>query len=185
MSERAENPTLTDDQKYELYLARYAGCEADLRRFIRSLLPSWQDVDEVLQQTALVAWRKFEQYDPDTNFIKWACVIARFEALSHRRKMARDRLVFREDVFELMASEAEQDIESGRADRAALEHCLSNLDSEQRDLLTEAYSPGIKMADLADRAGVSAAAFYMKLKRLRSQLMRCIDARRRKNQVLI
>ena len=80
--------------------------EQDLRRFIRSLLPTWTDTDEVVQQTAIVIWRKFDQFDPETNFMKWACVIARFEALAYRRKMARDRHVFREEVLELMADEA-------------------------------------------------------------------------------
>jgi RNA polymerase sigma-70 factor (ECF subfamily) len=47
-----------------------------------------------------VIWQKFDQYDPDTTFMKWACVIARFEDLAYWRKMACDRLVFREDVSE-------------------------------------------------------------------------------------
>jgi RNA polymerase sigma-70 factor (ECF subfamily) len=87
-----------DDVRYETFVARFAKHEPDLRRFIRSLLPTWADTDDVLQQTAIVIWRKFDQYDPDTTFMKWACVIARFEALAYRRKMARDHLVFREDV---------------------------------------------------------------------------------------
>ena len=47
--------------------------------------------------------------------MKWACVIARFESLAYRRKMARDRLVFREDVLELMADEGVEEIDSRRA----------------------------------------------------------------------
>ena len=76
----------SENSRYEVFVQRFAHHEPDLRRFIRSLLPSWTDTDEVLQQTAIVIWRKFEQYDPETNFMKWACVIARFESLSYRRK---------------------------------------------------------------------------------------------------
>ena len=100
-----------DDQRYETFVARFAHHEPDLRRFVRSLLPTWTDADEVVQQTAIVAWRKFDQYDPDTNFMKWACVIARFEALAYRRKMARDRLVFREEIMEMMAEAISRDME--------------------------------------------------------------------------
>ena len=59
---------------------------------------------------------KFAHYEPElTNSMKWACVIARFESLAYRRKMARDRLVFREDVLELMADEGVEEIDSRRA----------------------------------------------------------------------
>jgi len=110
MDFRENKENAEDDARYETFVARFAHYEPDLRRFIRSLLPTAVDTDEVIQQTAIVIWRKFDQYDPKTNFMKWACVIARFEALAYRRKMARDRLVFREDVMELMADEGAEEL---------------------------------------------------------------------------
>jgi len=56
--------TSSDDVRYETFVACFAKHEPDLRRFIRSLLPTWIDADDVLQQTAIVIWRKFDQYDP-------------------------------------------------------------------------------------------------------------------------
>ena len=44
-------------KRYETFVARFAHFEPDLRRFIRSLLPTWTDADDVLQQTAIVIWR--------------------------------------------------------------------------------------------------------------------------------
>ena len=166
-----------EDSRYEVFVARFAHYEPDLRRFIRSLLPTWTDADEVLQQTAIVIWRKFDQYDPDTNFMKWACVIARFEALAYRRKMARDRLVFREDVLELMADEGIEEIDSRRLEHVALESCLLDLPEKQRKFITLAYTPGVKVKELAEEAGSTAAAFYMRLKRIRRQLMECVESK--------
>ena len=166
-----------EDARYEAFIARFAHYEPDLRRFIRSLLPTSVDADEVLQQTAIVIWRKFEQYDPETNFMKWACVIARFEALAYRRKMARDRLVFREDVMELMADEGVEEIEPRRAEHVALEACLEAMPEKQRRFLTLAYTPGVKTKELAEEAGSTAAAFYMRLKRLRHQLLECVESK--------
>ena len=59
----AENDPTPDseDARYETFVQRFAHYEPDLRRFIRSLLPTWTDTDEVLQQTAIVIWRKFDQ----------------------------------------------------------------------------------------------------------------------------
>ena len=72
---QSEKESAEEDLRYEAYIQRFTRCEPDLRRFIRSLLPTWSDADEVMQQTAIVAWRKFEQYDLDTNFIKWDCAV--------------------------------------------------------------------------------------------------------------
>jgi RNA polymerase sigma-70 factor (ECF subfamily) len=167
----------SEDARYEVFVQRFAHHEPDLRRFIRSLLPTWTAVDEVVQQSAIVIWRKFDQYDPDTNFMKWACVIARFEALAYRRKMARDRLVFREDILELMADEGTEEIDSRQAEHEALESCLREMPEKQRRLLTLAYTPGVKVTELAKEAGSTAAAFYMRLSRLRRGLAKCVESK--------
>ncbi|MFD2256820.1 sigma-70 family RNA polymerase sigma factor [Luteolibacter algae] len=167
----------SEDLRYEAFIQRFTQCEPDLRRFIRSLLPTWTDTDEVLQQTAIITWRKFDQYDLETSFIKWACVIARFEALSYRRKMGRDRLVFREELLELMADEGSEEISQRQEEHSALEECLAAMPEKQRQFVTLAYTPGITIKEMADQAGSSAAAFYMKLKRLRHQLQSCIESK--------
>ncbi len=172
-----EKQPSSEDVRYELFVQRFAQHEPDLRRFIRSLLPTRADADEVLQQTAIVSWRKFGQYDPETSFLKWACVIGRFEALAFRRKVARDRLVFREDILELMAEEGLEEIDARQVERAALESCLEELPKKHRQLLTLAYTPGITVVDLARKTGSTAAALYMRLNRLRRQLMSCIEAK--------
>ena len=169
--------TDSEDARYEVFVQRFAHHEPDLRRFIHSLLPTWTAVDEVVQQSAIVIWRKFDQYDPDTNFMKWACVIARFEALAYRRKMARDRLVFREDILELMADEGAEEMESRQAEHEALESCLRKMPEKQRRLLTLAYTPGVKVTELAKEAGSTAAAFYMRLSRLRRGLAKCVESK--------
>jgi RNA polymerase sigma-70 factor, ECF subfamily len=175
---------IEEDQRYELFIQRFTGCEQDLRRFIRSLIPTWADTEEVLQQTAIVIWRKFEHYDPSTKFIKWACVIARFEALAYRRKMARDRLVFREDLFTLMADEGVEELDDHRPDHDALLECLSELPSKLRKFVLLAYTPGVKIKELAEEAGSSSAAYYMRLKRLRRQLMNCVEGKIQNTKLL-
>ena len=109
--------------------------------------------------------------------MKWACVIARFEALAYRRKMARDRHVFREDVLELMADEGISELDGRRAEHDALQTCLLELPEKQRQFVTLAYTPGVKVKDLAAEAGSTAAAFYMRLKRIRRQLMQCVESK--------
>lgn len=166
-----------EDTHYESFIALFARHERDLRRFIRSLLPTAHDADEVVQQSAIVIWRKFDQYDPETNFMKWACVVARFEALAYRRKMARDRLVFGEELMDLMADEGVEELDERDTEHEALESCLAAMPEKQRRFLTLAYTPGVKTKELAEAAGSTPAAFYMRLKRLRGQLMQCMETK--------
>lgn len=164
-----------ETQRYEAFVELFARHEGDLRAFVRSLLPTWHDADEVVQQVALVAWRKFDQFDTSTSFIKWSCVIARFEALAYRRKMARDKLVFREDLMAQLAEEAVEETEQRTAENAALEGCLQKLPPEQRRFVTLAYTPGTTTKELAERAGVKPGSFYMRLNRIRKALLECVE----------
>ena len=107
--------------------------------------------------------------------MKWACVVARFEALAYRRKIARDRLVFCEEILELMGAEGAEELDLRSQEQKALERCLSELPDKQRQFLIHAYTPGVKTKELAEAAGSTSAAFYMRLKRLRHQLQSCIE----------
>ena len=164
-------PTDRDEAFVELF-ARHEG---DLRGFIRSLLPTWQDADEVMQQVALVAWRKFGEFDLSTSFIKWTCVIARFEVLAYRRKMARDRLVFNEDLMVQLAEEGERETEDRKLENVALEGCLKKLPEGQREFVTLAYTPGVSTKELAEKAGAKPGSFYMRLNRIRKALLECVE----------
>jgi RNA polymerase sigma-70 factor (ECF subfamily) len=154
--------------------------EARVRGFIRGLVPTWNDVDEVLQQASLVAWRKFDEFDPRTNFGSWLMVIARFEALKHRRRAARGPLCFSPEVWDLLAAEADpvtHDAEVVARRQAALEACLAMLAEHRREVLLQAHTPGVKINELARRLGHREQAFYKTIQRLRAALLDCMRRR--------
>lgn len=154
--------------------------EARVRGFIRGLVPTWNDVDEVLQQASLVAWRKFAEFDPGTNFGSWLMVIARFEALKHRRRVARGPLSFSPEVWDLLAAEADPAAHNADliAERlAALDACLGTLAAHRRQALLEAHTPGVKINELARRLGHGEQAFYKSIQRLRAALLDCMRRR--------
>lgn len=148
--------------------------EPKVKAFLRGLLPSWNDVDEVIQEASLVAWRKYHQFEPGTAFGGWFLTIARFEALKHRRKIARTPLVFSNDVWELLAEEAAKDAPA-QTRRQHLESCLSELQPHQREVILKVHSPGVVIRDVAEAAGKSEQAFYKVVQRLRSALHQCVS----------
>lgn len=164
-----------ENESYEQFVTLFTRNEPALRAFTRSLLPSWDDAVEVMQNTSLVLWRKFDTFDQNTEFLKWAFVVARFEVLKYRRAIARDRHVFDEDLVNRLAEEAEEEIDSLEAERRALQSCLAKLPEQQQALVKSAYEPGTKIKDLAQQIGKSATALYKMLKRTRQLLLTCIE----------
>ena len=87
--------------------------------------PPWRDAREVMQNTAAILWKKFDQLDNPENFRRWAFGVARFEVLSYRRDKARDRHVFSEELLMQLASEAEKNSEQTMDEIRALKICLN------------------------------------------------------------
>jgi RNA polymerase sigma-70 factor (ECF subfamily) len=169
------SPTGGPDAGYEAFVRLLVEHEPRLRAYLRGLLPSWPDVEEVMQNASLVAWRKFSEFQQGTNFGGWLLTIARFEALKHRRSMARSPLVFSDDVWDLLAGEASSDTEPANPRRDALEKCLGKLPGAQRELVLRAHTPGARLKEIAQQSGTSEQAFYKTMQRLRAALLECIS----------
>ncbi len=153
-------------------LARH---EPEIRAFIRASIPSPLDVSEIMQNVSLVAWKKFSDLDnPETDFARWTCVIARYEILKFRRARARDRFVLDEDIIEKLCEEGEEELSLRGAQIEQLELCLSQLPAGRRELVMRAYSPGSSIKDIAAERGMKPNALYQLLRRIRVELEKCI-----------
>lgn len=159
-------------------LVRY---DRPILRYIMTLIPRRDDAEEVLQRTATVLWEKFAEYDRQREFLPWALRVAYFEVLNFRKQIARDRLVFREDVMEALAETRQLLTDQLEAQRAALAKCLSELTAEDQTLLRRRYADSETIATLADERGKTAKALYRRLDRLREAIARCAE-RRLKNE---
>lgn len=170
-------PAVAAADAYERFVQLFARHEPAIRGFVRSLFPAAQHADEILQETSLVLWRKFADFEDGTDFLAWALTIARFEVLKFRRKLARDRHVFSPDLLTTLAEEAAAEIDHRQEERRALEDCIQRLPRKQRDLIRAAYVPGVTIKEVAERVGRSATSLYKVLNRLRLLLLKCIQAR--------
>lgn len=159
---------------YEQFVREYVRHETPLRAFIRTLVPSWHDVDEVTQEACLAAWRKYAEFRPGSNFFAWVCTIARFEALRYLRDRGREQPVFRPELLDLLEAEAGDEAEQLERELAALEGCLAKLPPHARDWLRQAYRPSATIKEVAAQAGKPMAGFYKLLQRLRQELLDCL-----------
>jgi RNA polymerase sigma-70 factor, ECF subfamily len=165
--------TPANDEAFVQLLSRH---EPVVRAYLRGLVATIEDVDTLMPEVALVAWRKFAELEDRSAFAKWACVIARYEVLRHRRDQARDRLVLDEDVIVRLAAEAEDETLQTEAQMRALESCLQKLPEDRRKLVLGCYGPGVSIKDIAARTGRSEDGLYQLLRRIRLELLRCVES---------
>lgn len=158
-------------------------CQDRLYAYAQALLGDPVAVEDVVQQTNLILWRKAAEFQPGTEFGAWACRVAFYEILKHRQRLARDRLLFDDDLLTLLAERVEQRSETASDRRAALRHCLSQLTSSQRDLLTRRYGPEASVQALAAQLNRPVASVSQTLYRLRITLTECIERAVRRGAV--
>lgn len=166
--------------RYEHFNRLFYQYERNIRAFVASILPNWEGVDEVMQESSIVLWKKFDQFDDHgdpSSFLGWAFTIARYEVLKFRRKKATDRLIFSEDIFELLMEESESVAEHQKDREKALQGCLTKLKDSQRELLRVAYEEGISIKEAAFKVGRSQTGLYKALARIRKNLHECVQTR--------
>ena len=144
--------------------------------YIHSLVRDLNDADDLFQQTTLVLWKKFGEFDPQGNFFAWACGIARFEIANFLRGRCRQRLYFSDELNLLLIeaqTEASEELEDRRATLAA---CIEALRQRDRELLVECYGDVATVPQVADRRGRSPQSVYNSLRRIRRALFECVPA---------
>jgi RNA polymerase sigma-70 factor (ECF subfamily) len=141
--------------------------------YIHSLVRDLNDADDLFQQTTLVLWKKFGEFDRERSFFAWACGIARLEVANFLR--GRQRLYFSDDL-NLLLVEAHAEIPDEELEdrRDALARCVEKLRQRDRELLEECYATPSGVHEAAGRRGRSSQSVYNSLRRIRRGLFECV-----------
>lgn len=167
-----------DDRKRE-FVYLLTKHERRIYGYILSLVPHWNDADEILQETNLRLWDEFDKYESGSDFNAWALRVAYFQVLTWRKKCSRHKLVFDDSLIERLHESQEECSEVIEARRDALRTCLESVTDENRVLLYKYYSEGQRVASIAATTNRSVQSVYKGLQRLRASLHRCIEFRTR------
>lgn len=163
--------------QHEQFVERFVRSQDRIYAYVGMLLPNRTDAEEVFQQTSLVLWKKWQQFDATRDFVTWACGIAHNEVRNFLRKHTRDtgRVCLSEEVLATVADARleMQDVLDAR--RQALLLCLDRLEQGSRALLERCYAGKDTIKTIAAGLGQSPNMLYMTLKRLRRALFDCIN----------
>jgi len=160
--------------RHEEFIGLFVRHEPAIHSFLTSLLGDVDDAEVVMQETSMVLWRKFDQFQAGSSFRNWAFQIARFEAMNFRRKKQRDRHFFSDELVRLLADDAARHAAHLEEQRRVLSHCVAKLDETDRGVLAGCYREGTTIKSYAESVGRTPNAVRKHLGRIRNALSMCV-----------
>lgn len=168
----------------EEVMALIASHQSSLQAFLRSLVPTGGEVEDILQRVNLVIWRKREKFELGTNFKAWAFSIARWESLAYLKEKKRSSwLLFDSELAVLVEEELSQRTESHWQDHEEdLVDCLQELSAKNRSLIYDRYGLGMSLIECSLKWERSEGGLRVSFHRLRATLRQCIERKQRRDQ---
>ena len=148
-----------------------------LLAFIRSMVRNEAMVDDVFQETMMIAWRRLADYDRDRPFGPWLRGIAHKVALAQFRKHGREYPVESAvvDALEQRVQDLERNELRGQiSTKEELSECVSRLPQAFREAIEFVYRGDRSVADAATAAQVGVEAMKKRLQRARAMLAECL-----------
>jgi len=134
-------------------------------RFIASTGAPAADVDDLVQETLLHAWRNRRQFRSDSSPTTWVLSIAR-----NRVKMRLRSLGQRPSFAAIDREELPADVVRSPEAAAAVRKALGAIEPQYADVLERRYLDGRSVREIADELGESEKAIESRLHRAREAL---------------
>ncbi len=168
-------PEVTKRARHAEFVELLRRHQHQLFSYVFALLRNQHDAEDLFQQASLVWWAKFDEFEPGSNFVAWACQIARYEVLNFYRRQNRSRALFSDtlqDELAALSADAAAELSAERVD--ALGHCIEKLSEPDRKLLDQVYGDGLSIRQVAGRRGRPVKSVYNSFGRIRKILEQCI-----------
>jgi RNA polymerase sigma-70 factor (ECF subfamily) len=166
--------TMLDESKRQ-FIRLIAQHERQIYGYILCMVRNWADADEIVQETNIRLWEEFEQFEAGTSFLAWAKRVAYFQVRTWRKKQGRNKLVFDQDLVDLIATEHDRISPTIEAREQVLEECLEQLTATNRQLLALFYADRSQVHEVAAIFDRTVPAVYKALQRIRATLRLCVE----------
>ncbi|MFM1944395.1 MAG: hypothetical protein RI897_3377 [Verrucomicrobiota bacterium] len=175
MSADSKRPFNRPTDAQQRFLSLFLRSEREIFRYVATLVPNMSDADDIVQQTAVALWERFEAYDSEKPFTPWACRFALNKARQWIERRQRWQALLDNGLAEELAQRRQELQPQFEHRLRRLEDCLGRLPSEQRSVVEGYYYERVGVESLAQRSGRTVAATYKTLQRIRQALQRCVE----------
>jgi RNA polymerase sigma-70 factor, ECF subfamily len=164
------------------FLERVQSEQARLRSYIRALGVRAEAVDDLAQETLIIALKKLDEFDRGGDFGVWVRQIARRLIANERRKEARRSQILSDCVTDLLLEinhepMSPRERQEHDEELAALRECMAALPKHGRELLQQRYFEDLSPGIIGSRMGRPSNQVRQTLLRLRRALLECIERR--------
>jgi RNA polymerase sigma-70 factor, ECF subfamily len=157
------------------FLSLFLSSEREIFRYVAALVPNVADAEDIVQQTAMALWEKFDAYDPAQPFTPWACRFALNKARQWIERRQRWQALLQRGLAEELEQRRQELKPQFELRLRHLEACLGKLPQGQRWLVEGYYYERTDIESLAVRSGKTKAATYKMLQRIRHTLQLCVE----------
>jgi RNA polymerase sigma-70 factor (ECF subfamily) len=158
------------------FISLFAQGQRRLYACIRSQVSNSHDADDVFQDVSKALWEHFDEFQPGTDFVRWACAFARFHVLAHHRHRKRLAAILGDDLLDEVADEVCLLDETIDSRVEALTGCMQQLPPAVRRMLEQRFVQEMTVAEIAAQRGRTVSAVYKTLQKVRDALFDCIEA---------
>jgi RNA polymerase sigma-70 factor (ECF subfamily) len=149
-----------------------------LYSYTLALVPNLDSANEVLQEANRVMLENEHQYDPERDFLSWACGVVRYRVLAMVRDRGRDKLFFDSELVETIAEHSAKQNQDSEERRGLIGKCYEKLTEHQRMLLDLRYEPEASVASMAELLDRPASSISSSLTKIRRKLTDCVRRER-------
>ena len=162
-----------DKSRIEEFLQIYSLNQNRIYAYILSLVPNGADADDIAQETTTVMWRKFDQFEPGTDFVAWGMAIARYQVLEYRKKNKKT-IHFGDDIMKLIEDDSSSALKTGDYRVDILKSCINKLSDNDRSLIHMRYHEELPVKNIASRVGKNFKSVYRIMAQIHENLLFCI-----------
>lgn len=170
---------MSNDPRTE-FMTAYIAHQGRIYRYILTLVPNPGDAEELFQQTSMTLWEKWDDYDATRGaFPQWAFGFALNHVRNFLRKRARrgNTYTLSDAALDRIAALRREHDDEFEDRREALAVCMQALPERQRTIVEGYYDADGSTESIADSLGMTSAALYKSLQRVRKALLDCINRR--------
>ena len=163
----------SDDAKKKLFFRLYNYVQLRLYSYLLAMVHNHNDAEDLLQETAVVLWDKFDQFQEGTSFDAWAIKIASNKALDFMRRNRNTKQFFHEAFYETVSQQAQKDSGDVSERSEAFCFCLNKLPANSKKLLSMRYQKNISIKHISQVTGRSANGLYQSFSRIINAMREC------------
>ncbi|MGI9473800.1 MAG: sigma-70 family RNA polymerase sigma factor [Rubripirellula sp.] len=173
----AETNERNENDRRSEFTQHWLSAEPSVSAYVFAVVAGFHDAEDLVQQIAQEAARRFDQYDVTRPFLGWVLWIAKSRVIDFYRKRDADPLLFSDGLLERLGETIAERKSACTERREALERCLEGLPEKSRQLLDLRYVKGLPSFRIAETVGSTHGSVRVLLTRVRNRLADCVERR--------